>query len=157
VEASEQPREHRWGTRVVLDTPASLRRIYGLETAARLRDVSLSGAFVETTDRLPRFSRIAVRTLSSPSYWIEAWVVRDAADGIGIEWLEPGSHMVLEMMLTQRSAVADRRSLVSREDRPTPALDWCVATDGLSRARPEVESGEFDVKQLRREQGRGGK
>ena len=137
--------EHRWGTRVSLDTDASMRRLYGLETAARFRDVSLSGAFVETTDRLPRFSRIAVRVLATPSYWVEAWVVRSEADGIGIEWLEPGSQMVLEMMFLQNSADADRRPRLGGEERPAAALDWCVATDGLSRARPEVESGEFDV------------
>ena len=154
VAASEQLMEHRWGTRVSLNAAASMRRIYGLETAARFRDISLSGAFVETTDCLPRFSRIAVRILATPSYWVEAWVVRSEADGIGIEWLEPGSHMVLDMMLLQTSADAQRRSKLAPEERTDSALDWCVATDGLSRARMEVESGEFDVTELRGMEGR---
>lgn len=145
MNGSELVMEHRWGTRVSLDCPASLRRLYGLESEARIRDASLSGAFIETTDRLTRFSRIAIRSLSSDTNWIEAWVVRTEADGAGLEWLEPGSQMALELMQTQRRVRADRRSRMAREDRPTFTLDWSVATDGLSRARSEVEYGEFDV------------
>jgi hypothetical protein len=109
MNAAEQQMEHRWGNRVSLDTPAAMRLIYDREVPVRIRDASVSGAFVETTDRPAPFSRIALRAISSSGDWIEAWVVRMASDGIGVEWLEPGSQRVLELILTHRHDKAGQR------------------------------------------------
>ena len=60
-----------------------------------MRDVSLSGAFLETTLPLPLFSQIAiaVRRDDGSTHLMEftATVVRSDLGGVGIEWCEPVS------------------------------------------------------------------
>ncbi len=89
--------EHRWGPRVHLDVPAAMRSVWCPEAEASVRNASLSGAFVETRERLPLLSRVAIRPLGYEASWMEASVTRVENDGIALEWLEPGSELALAL------------------------------------------------------------
>lgn len=82
--------EYRWGTRYKFGTPAELTARDVVPGTATIRDASLSGAFVETSSKFPLFARISVRSLTRPSEWLEASVVRADDGGIAVRWLEPG-------------------------------------------------------------------
>ena len=83
--------EHRWGRRVGVDMPVRVSRAPLPERPGRIRDLSISGAFIHTDCDFTLLSRIqvaidpphragrAVRLLS-------ACVVRRSDDGVGIEW-----------------------------------------------------------------------
>ena len=84
--------EHRWGTRV----PCRLRvniSVQGRDLGTgRLRNVSMTGAFLETSVDLPQFMRLDLALLSDaarPQGEIQAAVVRVARSGVGVEWCEP--------------------------------------------------------------------
>lgn len=94
--------EHRWGTRFELDAPAELAVAQGVCTDARVRNASLSGAFVETAARVPLLSRVALRPLAPGGSWLEGCVVRIEADGLALEWLEPGLHAVSALLSLRR-------------------------------------------------------
>ena len=105
MNAITQYMEHRWGTRVELDAPAELSTTEGVCTDGRVRNASLSGAFVETSARVPLLSRIALRPLIAGGSWLDACVVRVEATGLALEWLEPGLHPV-SALLAMRSPSA---------------------------------------------------
>ncbi len=98
MSANSQLREHRWGHRVVLNAPAELATIDGVSADARVRDASISGAFVETTARLPPLSRVSVRPRTRAGEWLDGWVVRTDGTGVGIEWLDPGLRAVSALL-----------------------------------------------------------
>jgi len=85
--------EHRWGQRRRCRARVCVSAGGGVSGYANLRDVSLSGAFLETALPLPRFAQIAIAILShdGSSHAVEfnASVVRSAPGGVGIEWCEP--------------------------------------------------------------------
>jgi len=87
--------EHRWGQRRPCCAHVCVSARAGVSGSARMRDVSLSGAFLETTLPLPLFSQIAiaVRHDDGSTYLMEftATVVRSELGGVGIEWCEPVS------------------------------------------------------------------
>lgn len=90
MNANSQVMEHRWGSRVRLDAAAMLRTADGRTLEANVRNASLSGAFVETSERPLLLSRVAIRPCSKNSEWLEACVVRFDATGMGLEWVDPG-------------------------------------------------------------------
>jgi hypothetical protein len=94
--------EQRWGARFRLNTPAELRAPDVLPGGARVRDVSLSGAFVETGARLPMHARVSVRPLCRPGQWVDASVVRTESTGLALKWLEPGLRPVSTLMPARR-------------------------------------------------------
>ena len=83
--------EHRWGRRIACRAAVQISAPAGALGGGRMRDVSSSGAFVETTLALPLFATIAVTMLRDDGHRgtrLDACVVRRATDGIGIEWVE---------------------------------------------------------------------
>lgn len=94
--------EHRWGTRYELDAPAEIATTEGVCTDGRVRNASLSGAFVETAAKVPLLSRVALRPLAAGGSWLDACVVRVEADGLALEWLEPGLHAVSALLSLRR-------------------------------------------------------
>lgn len=104
MNAADHSMEHRWGNRVHLDEPATLRSVHGAVFLVRLRNASLSGAFIETTAKPALFARVTLHPIAGEGYSMDAWVVRIAADGIGLEWLEPASESVLDLLSPQRRA-----------------------------------------------------
>jgi hypothetical protein len=85
--------EHRWGWRVSMDELARVSDERGPVSAARLRDLSTSGAFLEIAPEFVPLSFVEVqfaierrgrRLVES----VPAHVVRVTPEGIGVEWNE---------------------------------------------------------------------
>ncbi|HZF24659.1 MAG TPA: PilZ domain-containing protein [Steroidobacteraceae bacterium] len=86
--------EHRWGERIA--TRAAVRlHCAKWDAAGHLKDASLSGAFVHTRLQVPAWTQIEVE-LSEVR--IAAYVVRVAADGLGIEWSEFAPPVIRELL-----------------------------------------------------------
>ena len=83
--------EHRWGSRFESGIAAGLRPDDGLLTVQGVvRNVSLSGAYVETAMPAVVFSRLYVRPLSDTAHWMAAYIVRADERGVAVEWVHPG-------------------------------------------------------------------
>lgn len=83
--------EHRWGERI----PCRARVRLSSETRVgngRIRDVSASGAFIETALDLPECAPVTLFVLGNESATriveVCAIVVRSARDGIAVEWCD---------------------------------------------------------------------
>jgi len=84
--------EHRWGRRRACRARVFVSGGNGVAGVGGLRNVSMSGAYLETDMSLPLFARIAVSVLlddGSKCDEFTATVVRREAHGAGIEWTEP--------------------------------------------------------------------
>jgi len=95
TEAAGKPRpifmEHRWGQRKRCQARARLSGA-GMSGTGRVRDVSTSGAFIETTMHLPIHARVLLMVRGNESaireVEIAASVARVSRGGIGIEWCD---------------------------------------------------------------------
>lgn len=95
--------EHRWGWRLRVDLTARVGDSAGFMSVARLRDVSVSGAFVETAAILRAFSSVDVQFRThhgNNSRVLSAHVVRTTPDGVGVEWREFAPNEVSRLMET---------------------------------------------------------
>jgi hypothetical protein len=87
--------EHRWGQRIVCR--ASVRICAGetLHGRGRIRDVSTSGAFIETALVLNEGAPVTLLVLGNESATraveVAALVVRAAPGGVGVEWVDAPS------------------------------------------------------------------
>ena len=85
--------EHRWGLRRACRARVSVSAGNGLSGVGRLRNISMSGAFLETALPLHTHARLAVTVLrddgSSHAVEFPAVVVRHEPDGVGLEWCDP--------------------------------------------------------------------
>jgi PilZ domain len=83
--------ERRLGHRLNHHTGVSLCTTGGRLSQAEIQDLSLSGAFVRTATPGPALSQIELAfpagSTGKPAA-VQAWVIRTASDGIGIEWAE---------------------------------------------------------------------
>ena len=82
--------EMRFGQRVELQLPVKLEAGDGAIGTGILRDISISGALIETALELPVFTNLVV-TLpapgeSAPPRTLAACVMRRCPTGVGIEW-----------------------------------------------------------------------
>jgi PilZ domain-containing protein len=89
----ERSMEHRWGYRFPTDLPVGITA-RGLNSQGRVRDVSVSGAFVVSSACVPLLSAIEIVAeekagATGSSKPLLAYVVRHAEDGFAIEWREP--------------------------------------------------------------------
>ena len=94
--------EHRWGHRMPCRAKVQISGGTGLNGAGRVRDISLSGAFIETALDLPVYSRVNLVVLGNESadrpIEITASVSRVARDGVGIEWCETPAGSVCDVV-----------------------------------------------------------
>ena len=99
TEATGQPRpvfmEHRWGQRMRCQARVRISAGGEFTGAGRVRDVSSSGAFIETSSVLPVHVRVTLLVIGNESSTrvveIAATVVRVARDGLAVEWCDtPG-------------------------------------------------------------------
>ena len=84
--------EHRWGRRRPCRARVCVSAGGGIAGVGRLRDVSMSGAFLVTALPLPMFAQLDVAVVledGSRCGEFIGTVVRHAPDGVGIEWAEP--------------------------------------------------------------------
>jgi hypothetical protein len=82
--------DRRWGPRVDVDLPIRLELRDGRTTAARLRNVSVSGALIECAEELPTFTTLRVEIPISARVpepiQLGARVVRAEHPYLGVEW-----------------------------------------------------------------------
>lgn len=93
--------EHRWGTRVDLFTPAHVAAASGRTFNATVANASLSGAYIETPNRLPVLSRIVLKPMVAGAGWIDACVVRADSRGVGVEWLDPSLRSISALLASR--------------------------------------------------------
>lgn len=96
--------EHRWGIRHSLDVSVRLEGLPRPLAFARLRNVSSSGAYIETRAAPALDSRVALELecrlagARDGRCRISAYVVRRDARGIGVEWCEFAPPPVLTLV-----------------------------------------------------------
>jgi hypothetical protein len=94
--------EHRWGQRMTCRAHVRLSAGGEVTGTGRVRDVSSSGAFIETSTEVPVYARIALWVLGNESAThaieINASVVRVTRDGIGVEWCDTPGRSICEVL-----------------------------------------------------------
>jgi hypothetical protein len=85
--------EHRCGRRSPLDMSGRLHLSSGRVIEGRLKNLSLSGALMHTDGPVPLLSRVVLEVdnddlRQAHLHRITGYVVREATQGIGIEWAE---------------------------------------------------------------------
>ena len=112
--------EHRCGTRVQMSVTVRLVLPSG-PIRARLENVSLSGAFVAVSERIPEQSQLVLELPKqesgmTPPWRIPAHVVRETKAGIGIEWSAFAPWAIMSLL---------RRNTAERA--------WCMAGRSMLR------------------------
>jgi hypothetical protein len=95
--------EHRWGQRIALDRQVRLTARPLALGIGRIRNLSLSGAWISTN--LPLAPGALVYLTEEPpevpgeaAAGIEAFVVRSDDSGFGVEWCEVAPEQVLQWL-----------------------------------------------------------
>lgn len=106
--------DHRWGARIPCRAHVRISAAAEVTGAGRVRDVSSSGAFIETTLTLPVNSRVTMWVLGNESATraieITAIVVRVERDGVAVEWCEtPAGSICTVLGCTTRCAALGTR------------------------------------------------
>jgi hypothetical protein len=101
-ERHSDPMEHRWGERVALLIPVKLTA-GGATGDGVLRDLSVSGAFIDTTTQLPVFTNLVVSVQmndeplgASPD--LAACVVRCEPAGVAVEWRDMACETLVALL-----------------------------------------------------------
>jgi hypothetical protein len=95
--------EHRWGERIAVDIPVRLTARPFAVRAARITNLSLSGAFIRVGSEARVLSRVQV-VIEMPLRFkhatpvLSAYVARKCKDGIGIEWCDMAPRAVVELL-----------------------------------------------------------
>jgi hypothetical protein len=79
--------EHRWGKRCRVDLHMSLR-VGGETIVGRVRELSLSGAYLATAVRVGAGHSLSIELAGGELPPVLAWVVRQDAYGLAVEWQE---------------------------------------------------------------------
>jgi PilZ domain-containing protein len=93
--------EHRWGKRVRTDTPVQIFAHPASMAWGRLRDISVSGGFIETELKIRALSTISMTVLAkghARDRIARAIVVRRDSDGVGVEWFDGHSDVIASLM-----------------------------------------------------------
>jgi hypothetical protein len=93
-----QETESRWGTRVNLDLAVGIATLAGSPAIGVLRNASLSGAYLQTSTRLPLSSRICISTQARLCGSLAAWIVRTDSGGAGLRWLQPDIRAITALL-----------------------------------------------------------
>jgi hypothetical protein len=102
--------EHRWGQRMPCRALVRVSERDGIGGSGRVRDVSSSGAFIETSSRFAVNARLALVVLGNESAThpveIAAIVVRVGRDGIGVEWCDTPAGAICSVLGCIKSCTA---------------------------------------------------
>ena len=94
--------EHRWGERIRVDLPVDVLEEGRAEVVGQLKNLSLSGAFLQSGHELHLHALIGVRiartSSSADAYVVRARVSRKPALGVGIEWCEFAPSVVKDLL-----------------------------------------------------------
>jgi hypothetical protein len=94
--------EHRWGHRIAVDLPVQvvapgLRAFHG-----HLKNLSWSGALIETDRELPLHALIAISVelteMGNSATTVTARVTRQLEDALGVEWCEFAPRTVKDLL-----------------------------------------------------------
>jgi|KBSMisStaDraftv2_1062788.scaffolds.fasta_scaffold127341_2 hypothetical protein len=120
--------EHRCGQRASVNLVVRLTGQADAIGTGRLRDVSSTGAFLQTDLELPLLCSVRIELIGSAqraSSYCEGsgYVVRKAAGGVGIEWFAPVSDFVrmpAENIFSRRrfASLAHELSPIPEQERP---------------------------------------
>jgi len=109
---ASRPMEHRWGERVRLDCAARLAIGDTSCVEGRVRDASISGAWIDTVTKLPVYTAMNVlvsagagmrrRTVELP-----ACVVRTGPRGVAVEWRDMGVATLVDLLQQAGAAAPD--------------------------------------------------
>jgi len=107
--------EHRWGHRIACGARVRLSAGADVDGTGRLRNVSMSGAFIETAVGLPLFARVAITVLhadreSPREVELLANVARVDDDGVGVEWCETAPREICPLLGCATPCAAATRS-----------------------------------------------
>ena len=103
--------EHRWGRRVPADLDVQIFADPASAGWGRLRDISISGGFIETALMIPALSTLCLTVPATRRTGIRivyAIVVRGDTDGIGVEWLDGDSDVIATLMQEAATSSAPR-------------------------------------------------
>lgn len=133
--------EHRWGRRMQSDMPIQLQYGSRIVVRARLTDLSLTGAGVDTRNPLPLAAHVDVqfeltRPRSSKLHSVPAHVVRHTEHGIALEWSEfaPRPIRLLMAVLRMRTRQSSCREVA--ELGCVPAWSRELAPQRLAASQP---------------------
>jgi hypothetical protein len=113
--------EHRWGHRREINRFVRLRMRDGLRGFGRIRDVSISGAWISTglPAKLMSYVEVgftAIRHGRKIVGRVEGLIVRVAGHGFGVEWCELAHPAVLVILM-----VHPRKSQMSTAKQGSPS------------------------------------
>jgi len=112
--------EHRWGQRVPIDLPVRLIGTPGAIGTGCIRDISVTGAFVQTNLNLSLLTLVHIEPIIlspnvSDSRRLPAYVTRAAADGIGVEWCDLAPAIADDFLCaTHEQVPAAMQSVIAR-------------------------------------------
>lgn len=118
--------EHRWGERVAVSLSVELCYGSAAPVAGSLENVSASGAFVRTRGRRPPRGPVEVTFAElglayGPAVQLPAFVVRETAAGVGIEWCEFAPPAVREL-ISMRHFPCEPNTAMQPRAQPDAAL-----------------------------------
>jgi hypothetical protein len=109
--------EHRWGRRQPTNLMVRFFAMSGMTGVGRLLNISSTGAFMATAARLRPLSLVYLEPAAAP-FWeiqsrrIAASVVRQDANGVGLEWCEAAAETT--NVVTRLSSLAGGIALEER-------------------------------------------
>jgi hypothetical protein len=107
--------EHRWGERFRVNLTVTVRDSKGWTAVARIRDVSISGAFLECRHAFDSASWITVNFGHGGSANpVEGYIARLTREGIGVEWAEFAPTAVTDLLRSGASLQRQRPAAGSR-------------------------------------------
>lgn len=109
--------DHRWGSRFSSDVDVEMRAADGSINRAVVRNVSLSGALLETRNKVRLLGQVDVRPLRPSATWMRGFVVRLSENCVAVEWFEPGLDPVNALVPMGRGF----RDAEALEERRVPA------------------------------------
>jgi hypothetical protein len=93
---------HRWGQRIAVEIPVQLAACALPAIHGQLKNLSLSGALIETDQELPLHAYIAVSVklpeMRDSAATVMARVTRQLKDAVGIEWCEFAPRTVKDLL-----------------------------------------------------------
>lgn len=135
--------EHRWGRREATDVTVYFVASSGTDGTGRVLDVSLTGAYLETSVPLRLLSVIYLKldaTALTPgnTECIAATVVRSDGRGVGLEWYESAPEMAkgrARLAILARDAVNESESHSRR-----PSTQLPVPAPSVGLVEPAAEA-----------------
>jgi hypothetical protein len=117
--------EHRWGRRIDCQIPVVVEAIAHARLTAHMRDLSLSGGFLEISTEVgfPPTVCVQFEPASVTPYRrhrIRAYVVRQTREGLGLEWADFAPRLIrLHIALAPQGLQIMRLMPVTKNERAT--------------------------------------